>query len=235
MDLFLLKSWEKLPNYMRTEIVRPYYENLRRHKGSLFLKRLFDIVVSLIMLLILWPIILIIALLIRLDSPGPAIYKQERVTTNGKHFMIWKFRTMVNNAEKKGAQVTVSDDKRITKIGKVLRKYRLDELPQLINILLGDMSYVGTRPEVIKYVDQYQPEYYATLLLPAGVTSEASIRYKDENKLLTEACDVDQVYIKRILPAKMKLNLESIMQFHFYREILTMIRTVLAILGKEYH
>lgn len=233
--MFILKPWEQLPDYMRTEAVKPYYEKLSQHKISLILKRLFDLIVSLILLLILWPIMLIVALFIRLDSPGLAIFKQERVTTYGKHFKIWKFRTMVNNAEKKGNQVTVSDDNRITKIGKFLRNYRLDELPQLINIFLGDMSFVGTRPEVVKYVNHYRPEFYATLLLPAGVTSEASIRYKDEYKLLTESKDIDKTYIEQILPAKMKWNLESIERFRFLREILTMIRTVLAVLGKEYN
>lgn len=233
--MFLLKPWEKLPYYMRTEAVKPYYEKLSQHKISLILKRFFDLFVSLIMLLILWPFMLIIALIIHLDSPGPAIFRQERVTTYGKHFKIWKFRTMVNNAEKKGSQVTVSDDNRITKIGKFLRNYRLDELPQLINILLGDMSYVGTRPEVVKYVNQYKPEFYATLLLPAGVTSEASIRYKDEYKLLSKATDIDRIYIGQILPAKMIWNLNSIERFSFAREILTMIRTVLAVLGKDYN
>lgn len=219
---------------MRTEAVKPYYEKLSQHKISLILKRFFDLIVSLIMLLILWPFMLIIGLIIRLDSPGSAIFRQERVTTYGKHFKIWKFRTMVNNAEKKGTQVTVSDDNRITKIGKFLRNYRLDELPQLVNIFLGDMSYVGTRPEVVKYVKQYKPEFYATLLLPAGVTSEASIRYKDEYKLLSEATDIDKAYVEQILPAKMKWNLNSIERFSFAREILTMIRTVFAVLGKDY-
>ena len=233
--MFVLKPWEQLPDYMRTEAVKPYYEKLSHHKVSLVLKRLFDLIISLIMLLILWPFMLIIALLIRFDSPGPAIFKQERVTTYGKHFKIWKFRTMVNNAEKKGTQVTVSNDNRITKIGKFLRNYRLDELPQLINIFLGDMSYVGTRPEVVKYVIQYKPEFYATLLLPAGVTSEASIRYKDEYKLLSNAIDIDKTYVEQILPAKMVWNLESINRFRFIREILTMFRTVLAVFGKEYY
>lgn len=228
----LLKRWEDLPEIMRTEAVRPYYVVLQKHKVSLILKRIFDFTVSLIMLLILWPIMLIIALIIKLDSPGPVFYRQERVTTYCKKFRIWKFRTMVANADKIGSQVTVSNDCRVTRVGQFLRKVRLDELPQLINILTGEMSYVGTRPEVVKYVDAYQPEYYATLLLPAGVTSEASIRYKDEDKLLSAADDVDKVYIEDVLPAKMAWNLETIRQFSFLRELLTMIRTVLAVLGK---
>lgn len=230
----MLKPWEELPEYMRVSEVRPYYEILSKHKGSLVLKRLFDFSASVIMLLILWPFMLMIALVIKADSKGPALFLQERVTTYGKRFKIWKFRTMVVDAEKVGTQVTVSGDRRITKIGSFLRNYRLDELPQLVNIAAGDMSFVGTRPEVVKYVKKYKPEYYATLLLPAGVTSEASIRYKDEYKLLAEADDVDKVYVEDVLPEKMKWNLNSIERFSFFREILTMIRTVLAVLGKEY-
>lgn len=220
---------------MRTEEVRPYYDELKKHTVSLILKRLFDFTVSLILLLIIWPILVILALAVKLDSSGPAFYKQERVTTYGKRFRIWKFRTMVANADKIGTQVTVSNDQRITKVGKFLRGIRLDELPQIINILIGDMSFVGTRPEVVKYVNAYKPAFYATLLLPAGVTSEASIRYKDEYELLDKAEDVDKVYIEQVLPDKMKWNLNSIERFSFAREILTMIRTVLAVLGKDYN
>jgi len=229
----LLRPWEKLPDFMRTKEVRPYYDVLCKHKISLILKRLFDLFVSLIMLLVLWPFMAVIAVAVRLDSPGPALFRQERVTTYGRAFKIWKFRTMVQNAEKKGTAVTVKGDSRITHVGMFLRNTRLDELPQLVNILSGDMSFVGTRPEVAKYVNRYRPEYYATLLMPAGVTSEASIRYKDENKLLSIADDVDEVYVNQVLPAKMKWNLESIKQFRFLRETLTMFRTVFAVLGKN--
>lgn len=231
----ILKEWNDLPVIMQNDAVKYYYDILSRHQISLVLKRLFDIVVSLIMLIILCPVMLIIAIMIRLDSPGPALFLQERVTTYGKHFKIYKFRTMVVDAEKMGTQVTTSGDQRITTLGKTLRDFRLDELPQLVNILMGDMSFVGTRPEVVKYVDRYEPEMLATLLLPAGVTSEASIRYKDEYKLLEEAEDIDEVYVKKILPAKMVWNLNSIERFSFPREILTMIRTVFAVLGKEYY
>ena len=231
----LLKPWDDLPDYMQTEEVRPYYDALKRHTISLILKRIFDFSVSLILLLIIWPILLILALAVRMDSPGPVFYKQERITTYGKRFRIWKFRTMVVNADKIGTQVTVSNDQRITKVGRILRGVRLDELPQIINILTGDMSFVGTRPEVVKYVNAYKPEFYATLLLPAGVTSEASIRYKDEYELLDKADDVDKVYIEQVLPNKMKWNLNSIARFSFLRELLTMVRTVLAVLGKEYN
>ena len=231
----LLRQWDDLPEFMKTDEVKPYYDVLQKHSGSLILKRVFDFLVSLILLVIICPILFIIAIAIKLDSPGPVFYRQERVTTYGKRFRIWKFRTMVANADKIGSQVTVSNDQRITKTGKMLRNIRLDELPQVINILIGDMSFVGTRPEVPKYVDAYQPEYNATLLLPAGVTSEASIRYKDEYALLDKAEDADKVYIEEVLPAKMKWNLNSIERFSFTRELLTMVRTVLAVLGKEYN
>lgn len=231
----LLKPWDDLPDFMRTEEVRVYYDVLKKHSLSLALKRIFDFTVSLILLVIIWPILLILAVGVKLDSPGPAFYKQERVTTYGKRFRIWKFRTMVANADKIGTQVTVSNDQRITKVGRFLRGVRLDELPQIINILTGDMSFVGTRPEVVKYVNAYKPEFYATLLLPAGVTSEASIRYKDEYELLDKADDVDRVYIEQVLPEKMRWNLNSIERFSFFRELLTMIRTVLAVLGKDYN
>ena len=231
----MLKPWDQLPDYMRTDAVRPYYDVLKKRQGSLLLKRIFDFLVALILLLIIWPILIIIAIAVRLDSPGPAFFRQVRVTTYGRKFRMWKYRTMVANADKMGPQVTTNNDMRITRIGKILRGVRLDELPQLINILVGDMSFVGTRPEVVKYVVAYQPEYYATLLTPAGVTSEASIRYKDEYALLEKAEDADKVYIEEILPAKMIWNLESIERFRFLREILTMVRTVLAVFGTDYH
>lgn len=230
----MLKPWDQLPDYMRTDVVRPYYDVLKKRQGSLVLKRIFDFLVALILLLIIWPILIIIAIAVRLDTPGPAFFRQVRVTTYGRKFRMWKYRTMVANADKMGPQVTTNNDMRVTRIGKILRGVRLDELPQLINILLGDMSFVGTRPEVVKYVEAYQPEYYATLLTPAGVTSEASIRYKDEYALLEKAEDADKVYIEQVLPDKMKWNLNSIERFSFARELLTMIRTVLAVLGKEY-
>lgn len=231
----ILKPWDELPELMRTEAVKPYYEKLKKHQVSLILKRLFDICGSIVLIVLLSPLMLVITFAIKRDSYGPVLFLQERVTTYGKHFRIWKFRTMVSNAEKIGSQVTLNNDKRVTKIGSILRNYRLDELPQLVNILAGDMSFVGTRPEVVKYVERYEPEMMATLLLPAGVTSEASIRYKDESILLESAEDVDEVYVKKILPEKMVWNLESIERFSFARDLLTMIRTVFAVLGKEYY
>ena len=226
----MLKKWEQLPPYMRTEAVRPYYESLKKKEGSLLLKRVFDFTVSLVMLILLSPVLLILAVLIAIDSRGGVFYRQERVTQYGRKFKIFKFRTMVANADQIGTQVTVNNDQRITRVGKVLRKYRLDELPQLINILLGDMSFVGTRPESTYYVKRYTPEMFATLLLPAGVTSEASIRYKDEARLLEEAEDVDEVYVKEVLPGKMEINLSSIYKFNFFNEITIVLQTIIAVI-----
>ena len=230
----MMRKWEALPEFMKTPEVRPYWEILYKKRGQLLLKRVFDLLLSLILLIILAIPMAIIALMIKREDPGPALYRQERVTTYGKHFRIHKFRTMVLNADKIGTAVTVGNDRRITRVGAKLRHLRLDELPQLFDVLEGNMSFVGTRPEAVKYVEQYRPEYNATLLMPAGITSEASIRYKDEETLLSAADDVDRVYVEEVLPAKMVWNLESIRRFRFLREILTMFRTVLAVLGKDY-
>lgn len=230
----MLKDWDQLPASLRTDAVRPYYEALNRKRGSLLLKRLFDIVVALVMVVILSPVFLLLAIAIKLDSPGPVFYRQVRITRYGKEFKIFKFRTMVSNADKIGAQVTVGNDSRITRVGRVIRNCRLDEIGQLINVLAGDMTFVGTRPEVPKYVAAYTPEMMATLLLPAGITSEASILYKDEAELLDRAEDVDDVYIRQVLPGKMRYNLYAIRHFSFLFEIRTMFRTVFAVLGKQY-
>lgn len=231
----ILKEWDELPKFMRTPEVRPYWEVLHKRRWQLDLKRAFDFTVALIMLFVVAVPMLIIAVAIKLDSPGPVFYRQERVTAYGKKFKIHKFRTMINNAEKLGTSVTVNNDSRITKIGQKIRDYRIDELPQLIDVIQGNMSFVGTRPEAVKYVQKYTPEMYATLLMPAGITSEACIRYKKEYKLLDAADDVDKVYVEQVLPEKMVWNLESVRRFRFLREILTMVRTVFAVLGKEYN
>ena len=229
-----MRKWEKLPLEMQTEEVRYYYNLLQKKKLSLALKRLFDIVVSAIMLVILSPVFLILAIAIKIDSPGPVFYRQERVTRYNKKFRIHKFRTMVNDADKKGSLVTVKNDSRVTRVGKLIRKCRLDEISQLIDVFQGTMTFVGTRPEVAKYVDRYSPVMMATLLLPAGVTSEASILYKDEDILLDGAENVDEVYVKKVLPGKMYYNLKSIERFSFFGDIGTMFKTVFAVLGKEY-
>ena len=225
----LLVKWEKLPNEMQLPEVRPYYDILKKKQLSLFFKRLFDIVVSFLMLICLSPVFLILAIAIKIDSKGPVFYRQERVTQYCKHFRIFKFRSMVQDADK-GSQVTVSHDDRITKVGKFIRKYRLDEICQLIDILRGTMTFVGTRPEVPKYVAKYTPEMMATLLLPAGVTSLASIEFKDEAELLKNAEDVDKVYLSEILPKKMDYNLKELETFSLFSEIALMIKTMIAVL-----
>ena len=226
----MLREWDKLPKYMQTEEVGPYYDSLKKKKISLTLKRGFDVFSASVMLVTFSPVLIAISIMIVRDSKGGVFYRQERVTQYGRKFRIFKFSTMVANADKIGTQVTVSNDSRGTKVGEKLRKYRLDELPQLINIILGDMTLVGTRPESTHYVKSYTPEMFATLLLPAGVTSEASIKYKDEADLLDKADDVDKVYIEKVLPEKMKYNLESIKQFNFLQDIKTMIKTVFAVI-----
>ena len=229
-----MRKWEDLPKFMQCEEVREYYDILAKKKFSLRLKRIFDVVAATIVLIITAIPMLIISIKIATESKGGVFYRQERVTAYGKKFRIHKFRTMVANADQIGSAVTVSGDSRVTPTGAFLRKYRLDELPQVFDVLNGDMSFVGTRPEVPKYVKKYTKEMRATLLLPAGITSEASIRYKDEAELLDTAEDVDQVYVKKVLPGKMKYNLESIQKFSFAGELATMVRTVLAVLGKDY-
>ena len=228
----ILKKWEDLPENLRTDAVRPYYDLLSKRRGSLLLKRCFDVVVSALMLLVLSPVFLVLAIAIKLDSPGPVFYRQVRVTQYGAEFRIFKFRSMVSDADKRGSLVTVSGDSRITRVGHFIRNCRLDELCQLIDIFRGTMTFVGTRPEVPKYVAAYTPEMMATLLLPAGVTSEASILYKDEAELLDAASDVDAVYIRDVLPGKMQYNLDALKNFSFFSDIKTMFRTVFAVLGK---
>ncbi|MDD6793808.1 MAG: sugar transferase [Clostridiaceae bacterium] len=225
----MLKKWNELPDYMRNDEVKKYYDILKKKQISLVIKRIFDIIISFIMLIILSPIFFILAIAIKLDSPGPVFFRQVRVTQYGMRFRIFKFRTMVMNAEKLGSQVTTQGDSRITRVGKIIRKYRLDEICQLIDVLRGTMSFVGTRPEVPKYVEQYTDEMTATLLLPAGVTSEASIFYKDEDKLLANVEDVDYEYVNKVLPEKMKYNLYSIKKFGLFNELKTMIKTVIAV------
>lgn len=224
------KAWHDLPNDMRCESVRPYYEILASKRSDLLIKSIFDRLMAIILLFALSPIFLVLAVWIKVDSEGPVFFRQERVTQYGKTFRIYKFRTMVQNAEQIGAQVTSKGDMRVTTVGKALRKCRLDELPQLINILEGTMSFVGTRPEVPKYVSSYTDEMKATLLLPAGVTSIASIQYKDEDTLLDAADDVDKCYVQNVLPAKMEWNLRSIVEFSFFRELKVMVETVLAVI-----
>ncbi len=230
MISMFLRKWNDLPDFMKCDEVRPYYEILKKKKGSLVLKRGFDVIASLFLIIILAIPMGVIAIWIKLDSKGPVFFRQRRVTTYGKVFRIHKFRTMVDKAENLGTSVTVESDSRITKVGAKLRKYRIDEFPQIFDILAGNMSFVGTRPETVKYVGRYTNEMKATLLLPAGITSEASIYYKDEATWLSKTEDIDRIYVEEILPGKMRINLESIRQFNFLKELGIMLKTVCAVL-----
>lgn len=228
-----LCRFEELPQEMQTEEVRKYYDVLKKRGAALFFKRAFDIAVSLVMLILLSPVFLVLAIAIKIDSRGPVFYRQVRVTQFGKQFRIHKFRSMVQDADR-GSLVTVAGDSRVTRVGRFVRRCRLDEISQLIDVLAGNMTFVGTRPEVPKYVAQYTPEMMATLLLPAGVTSLASIYYKDEAELLDAAADPDRVYVEEVLPAKMHYNLRAVESFRFFGDIKVMFMTVLAVLGKDY-
>lgn len=226
---YILPKWDELPDDIKNEEVRPYYDALSKHKAGLFFKRVLDIIAAIDLIILLGIPMLVIAIMIKCDSKGPVFFRQERVTSYGARFRIHKFRTMVNNADKLGTSVTVDNDTRITKVGSKLRNHRLDEFPQLFDVLSGDMSFVGTRPEVVKYVDRYSDEMRATLLMPAGITSIASIEYKDEAELLEKAEDADEVYVNEILPAKMEYNLKSVKEFGFFKDIVVLFKTVAAV------
>ena len=227
----LLRKWDDIPEFMRNDEVKKYYDILIKKRFSLMLKRFFDIIMSLLLLIVLSPVFLILAIWIKADSKGTVFYRQERITQYGRTFRIFKFRTMVSNADKIGTLVTTQNDSRITRVGEKIRKCRLDEIPQLINILKGDMSFVGTRPEVQKYVDAYTDEMKATLLLPAGVTSLASLKYRDEDEIISQETDkgktVDQAYIEDVLPEKMKFNLEYLDTFSILKDVNLCVKTVI--------
>lgn len=225
-----MRAWEKLPSRMQSQEVRYYYDILYKKRHQLRIKRIFDFCLSAVMILGLLPVFLVIAIMIKRDSKGPVFYRQVRITAYGRKFKIFKFRTMVDHADRVGSQVTVQGDARITKVGHMLRKVRLDELPQLFNVFLGDMSFVGTRPEVPKYVKYYDRKMLATLLLPAGVTSRTSIEYKDEDRLLAGAEDADKVYVRQVMPAKMEYNLKELEKYSIFRDLATMALTVIAVL-----
>lgn len=230
----MLRKWEDLPPNMQTEEVRAYYDILKKKKCGLFFKRVFDILVSLIALIVLLPVFLILAIAIKIDSKGPVFYRQVRVTRYGKEFRIFKFRSMVREADRQGTAVTVKDDVRVTRMGKIIRRCHFDEISQLIDVLRGEMTLVGTRPEVPKYVERYTPEMMATLLLPAGITSLASVYYKDESELLEAGENVDDTYMNKVLPAKMYYNLKSIREYSIWKDVKTLFMTLFAVFGKEY-
>lgn len=226
----MIPKWNEIPKNMHNVYVKKQYEILMRKKKSLILKRLFDVFVSLLMIILLSPILAAVAIIIKIDSEGPAIYRQERATQYGNTFKVYKFRTMVNNADKIGGHITADKDPRITRVGRKIRDYRIDELPQLFNILSGEMSFVGTRPEAIKYVSEYTDEMKVTLLLPAGVTSKASIKFRNEAELLKDEQNIDNAYVSKVLPQKMKHNIAYIEEFGFLSDIKIMFETVVTVL-----
>ena len=229
----ILPDWNKLPSKMQTKVIAPYYEYLNSKKVNLIIKRIFDVIFALLLLIILSPIFLILSIAIKIDSPGPVFFRQIRVTQYGKEFRIFKFRTMVIDAEKLGAQVTSDEDPRVTRVGNFIRKIRLDEIPQLINVLFGTMTFVGTRPEVPKYVEQYSEEMLATLLLPAGVTSEASVYFKNEAKLLENSDNIEKTYIEEVLPQKMEYNFQYLKKFSAWHDLRIIFFTVFHVFKKD--
>ncbi len=223
------RSWEDLPPEFQTEVLRPYYELLRRRCLTRGAKRLADLVLALLLGLILLLPALSLALLIRLTSEGPALFCQERIGRYGRHFRIYKFRTMRPASGGPAPAVTTQDDPRVTPIGRVLRRFRLDEIPQILNILKGEMSFVGTRPESPRFLQAYSPEMYATLLMPPGLTSTAAVTFKDEAALLANATEAEAVYCRDVLPQKMCYNLEDLRSFSLWHEVKIIGRTALAI------
>ena len=193
------------------------------------LKRIFDIISSLFGLILLSPFIIIIAILIKLDSKGPIFFKQVRVTKNGREFKIFKYRTMKIGSDKY-SQITVGKDSRITKIGDFLRKYKLDEIPQLINVLIGDMSLVGPRPEVPKYVALYTEEQREILKVRAGITDYASIEFSNENDILANEADPEKAYIEKIMPRKIELNKKYLSEISVMTDIKIILLTIKKIL-----
>ena len=224
--------FEELPQSMKYPEVERYLSALQAGKAHLACKRVFDVAVSAVILLVLSPFLLLLALAVKLDSRGPVFYRQTRVGRYNKDFRIFKFRTMVVGADKIGPPLTTGDDPRITRVGKWIRKCRLDEFSQLLNVLCGDMSLVGPRPEVRKYVEAYKPEYMATLLVRPGITATSSIAFRNEDELLGQGGDPEKIYIEKILPGKMALNLEYLRRISVFGDIKIMVQTVFAVLKR---
>ena len=229
-----MRTEHQMPEFMKNHYTLEAIKVLQQKKGTLIFKRLFDICLSLILLVLLSPVFLVLAICIKLEDGGPIFYRQQRITTYGRVFRIFKFRTMVLNADKMGPLVTQDNDSRITKIGKKIRDFRLDEIAQLINVLIGDMTFVGTRPEVQKYVDAYSEEMMVTLLLPAGITSRSSIEFRNESdkisKWMEQGLTADEAYIQKILPEKMRYNIDYISELSITQDIKVMLQTVFAVL-----
>lgn len=222
-----MKKFQDLPPEFQNQAVKKYYDILSKKKSILFIKRALDFLVSLVLLVLFWWVLAVIAVIIKLTSKGNIIFKQKRVGKYGREFYVLKFRTMVTDAEKLGKQITVGErDPRITGIGHFLRKFRLDEFPQLINVLVGDMSFVGARPEVPHYVKKYTDEMMATLLLEPGITGVASIFFKDEAKMLEIEPDPELCYINHILPEKMRMNLDYLEKLSLTYDLKLVFQTV---------
>lgn len=222
--------YEDLPRSMKKKKVKEYFDFLQGRRFSLGAKRVFDIVVSLVILTICSPFFLILAAAIKIDSRGPVFYRQVRVGRYDQDFRIFKFRTMVANADKIGLSLTTGNDPRITRVGRLIRKCRLDEFSQILNVLCGDMSLVGPRPEVRKYVESYRPEYMATLLVRPGITATSSIAFRNEDEILNKGGDPEEIYVREILPEKMALNLEYLRHISVFHDIKIMFQTVFAVL-----
>lgn len=205
---------------------------LEQRKPQLIAKRAMDIVISGAALVVLSPVLLLVALLIKIDDPGPVFYRQVRVGKDGKTFRIFKFRSMVVDADKKGLQITIGRDPRITRMGAFLRKTKLDELAQLINVFVGDMSFVGPRPEVPRYVELYTPYQRQVLLVRPGITDYASIAYRNENDLLAGAQDPEKMYIETIMPDKIELNMKYLHEISPLTDIRLIFKTIAAVIGR---
>ena len=203
---------------------------LEKRKLQLVLKRAMDIVISGGALLVIWPVLLLISLAIQSADPGPVFYRQVRVGKDGKEFRIFKFRTMIVDADKKGLQITVGKDNRITRMGRLLRKTKLDELAQLINVFVGEMSFVGPRPEVPRYVNLYTPYQRQVLLVRPGITDYASIAYRNENDMLEGAEDPDRMYIDVIMPDKIELNMKYLREISPLADIRLILSTIVAVI-----
>lgn len=223
-------TYEALPQNMKNQSTRRDWDLLQKKTVTLLIKRAIDIIASLLVLVIFSPILLLLALAIKLDSPGPVFYRQVRVGRYNRDFEIYKFRTMVQNADKIGPAVTTGGDSRITRMGKLIRRCRLDEFSQLINVLNGSMSLVGPRPEVRRYVDAYTPEGMSTLLVRPGITAPSSIAFKDEDRLLVASGDPDQIYIQQILPPKTELNLKYVREISVRGDIKIIFKTIAAVI-----
>lgn len=222
-------TYQELPENMKNNEIKEYWGLLKTKRFSLALKRIFDIIVSLLILIVLSPFFLLLALAVKLDSKGPVFYRQVRVGRYNQDFKIFKFRTMVQDADRVGPPLTVGDDPRVTRVGRFIRKLRLDEFSQILNVLGGSMSLVGPRPEVRKYVDAYTPEYMATLLIRPGITASSSIAFKDEDKILNFGGDPERIYVEQILPPKMDLNLKYLRNIGLCNDIKVLFQTVGAV------